>query len=246
MRKFSSQKDPNYQSYPGAPAPDPTLPAKEGLNRMVWDMRHSTLQDAPEAYIEGSYRGHKAIPGSYSLELKVGEQLESTTFSILANPNIEVSEEIYEQQHQVLLATAKVVNEMHTTTNELGDLKKQIQNVVDRLGAKEGYQALVNQGQDIMDRITDWDAEIIQRKSKSYDDVINFPNKLSAEYLFVRGQIDDQIPIVPKPVIERLKVLDSKWEKLKTAAETLLEKEAKSFNQALLDAGLGPIILLEE
>lgn len=246
VRKFSSQKDPNYQSYPGAPAPDPTLPAKEGLNRMVWDMRHSTLQDAPEAYIEGSYRGHKAIPGSYSLELKVGEQLESTSFSILANPNIEVSEEVYEQQHRVLLATAKVVNDMHTTTNELGDLKKQVQNIVDRLGAKAGYEALVNQGKGMIDRITDWDAEIIQRKSQSYDDVINFPNKLSAEYLFVRGQIDDQIPIVPKPVIERLKVLDSKWEKLKTAAETLLEKEAKSFNQALLDAGLGPIILLEE
>ncbi|PHN02092.1 WD40/YVTN/BNR-like repeat-containing protein [Flavilitoribacter nigricans] len=243
VRKFSTQKDPDYQGYPGSPAPDPTLSKKAGLNRFVWNMRYPTLQDAPQAYIEGSYRGHKAIPGSYSLELRVDDNTESTSFEILSNPNIEVDDALYQQQHEILQATAKAVNEMHTMVNELGDMKQQIKDVTDRLESKEAYQELVKRGRDLVDKITTWDGEIIQRKSRSYDDVINFPNKLSAEYLFLRGQIDDQIPIVTRPVLERLQVLDDRWAALKSEALQLKDTEVKAYNQALLDAGLGPIIM---
>lgn len=245
VRQFTSEKDPEYQSYPGAPSPDPRLSKNTGLNRFVWNMRYPTLQDAPEAYIEGSYRGHKAIPGSYSLELKVNGQMYTTTFNILPNPNIEVDAALYDQQQAILLATAASVNEMHTRTNDLGDLKKQIRNVVDRLAGKEMYQPLVKEGRSIIKKITTWDGEIIQRKSQSYDDVINFPNKLSAEYLFLRGQIDDQIPIVTEAVLERLEVLDAKWERLRSEAQAL-EAQIKAYNASLSDLGLGPIILLEK
>jgi len=30
-----------------------------------------------------------------------------------------------------------------------------------------------------------WDEEMVQRKSKAYDDVENFPNKFTANYLFL-------------------------------------------------------------
>jgi hypothetical protein len=121
-------------------------------------------------------------------------------------------------------------------------MKEQIQGVIDRLDKRENDRKLVMEGKTIIEEITAWDGEIIQRKSRSYDDVINFPNKLSAEYLFLRGQIDDQIPIVTRPVIERLKVLDAQWEKLRSEAQRL-EERVKTYSETLSFAGVGPIIL---
>lgn len=240
--QFSSQKDAGHKSYPGSPSPDPRLSKSEGLNRFVWDMRYPTLQDAPEAYIEGSYRGHKAIPGSYALSLQVNGQEVASSFSILPNPMIDAEAELYEQQQAVMMATAETVNEMHAKVNELGDLRSQIQNVVERLSGKEDYHAFVKQGKALVKKIIVWDGEIIQRKSQSYDDVINFPNKLSAEYLFVRGQLNSEIPVVTESVLERLDVLDAQWAMLKAQAEDLVENEVKPFNQELLEAGIGAIV----
>lgn len=246
VRRFSSQKDPKYQSYPGAPSPEPVLSATSGLNRFVWDMRHPTLRDAPQAYIEGSYEGHKAIPGSYTLELTADGRTQSASFKILANPLIDAKPEDYAQQHAILQSTAETVNEMHAKVNEFADLKDQLRDIVDRLSEKEEYQEVANQGKAIIEKITDWDSEIIQRKSQSYDDVINFPNKLSAEYLFLRGQIDDQIPIVTEAVRERLATLDAQWASLKAEADKLIKEELKPFDRALLDLGFGPIVMIQE
>ena len=97
----------------------------------------------------------------------------------------------------------------------------------------------------MLNEITAWDSEIIQRKSQSYDDVINFPNKLSAEYLFLRGQIDDQIPIVTQPVLERLQELDAQWMQLKKQAADL-KSRILEYNRTLAGTGLGPIIPANE
>ena len=65
------------------------------MNRIVWDSRHSSLNGVPYAYIEGSFRGHKAIPGKYTLTLEVGETSYNSEFEILKNPNFSVSDEDY-------------------------------------------------------------------------------------------------------------------------------------------------------
>jgi hypothetical protein len=41
-----------------------------------------------------------------------------------------------------------------------------------------------------------WEEQLIQSKSQSYDDVINFVNKLSANYIFVHGEAGGIIPYV--------------------------------------------------
>ena len=70
VRTYSSKKDSLYRKWDGGPSADPTLSAKKGLNRIVWDMRYPTLPGVPDAYFECSYKGHKAVPGKESFILK--------------------------------------------------------------------------------------------------------------------------------------------------------------------------------
>lgn len=242
VRRFSSVADPTFESYAGGPSADPVLPKAPGLNRFVWNLRYPTLPGAPKAYIEGSYAGHRAIPGTYSLALKVGEEAVQTGVEIVPMPTVNAEADVYEEQHELLLATAATVTEMHKQVNRMVELRTQIEHWGERLAKTEGQQALEAEGRSLVEKLNDWDAQIIQRKSQSYDDVINFPNKLSAEYLFVRGQLGSNIPIVTSAVKERIAVLDSQWAGLKARATVLLD-EVRAFNEKLERAGFRPLYM---
>ena len=99
VRTFSSKADPNFLEYPGGPSPEPVLSTKAGLNRFVWDMRYTSLPGAPTAYIEGSFRGHKAIPNTYTATLKQENQLSKVSFNILPNPIYNITQETYQEMH---------------------------------------------------------------------------------------------------------------------------------------------------
>ena len=242
VRRLSSIRDKSFQSYPGGPSPDPVLSKSEGVNRFVWDRRYAGVLGAPKAYIEGSYSGHKAIPGEYTVSLTVGEQQQKATFNILPNPLIEAGNEDYQAQHELMQSTAKTVNELHGKVNELDDIRQQIETTLARMGDDPRFAKLHARGKQLLADIVKWDGQLIQRKSQSYDDVINFENKLSAEYLFLRGQVSDNIPAVTKAMTTREKELDAEWAPLKEEAQQL-DRTIQAFNEALIKAGFGAIFI---
>ena len=48
-----------------------------------------------------------------------------------------------------------------------------------------------------------WDDEMVQRLSKAYDDVENFENKFTAEWLFLINQTESDIPVVNQEHYEK-------------------------------------------
>lgn len=244
VRSFSSTADPDFESYAGGPSADPRIPKAPGLNRFVWNLRHPTLPGAPRAYLEGSYAGHRAVPGSYAITLKVGDEAVHTSGTILPMPTVDATADLYQEQHKLMLATAATLTEMHEEVNRMQEVQQQIEHWIGRLQTRDDQTELIAQGKALTKALKEWDGEIIQRKSQSYDDVINFPNKLSAEYLFVRGQLGSNIPIVTSAVKERVALLDKQWAELKARAAVTLGK-VRAFNQQLLQAGFKPLYLEE-
>ena len=56
-----------------------------------------------------------------------------------------------------------------------------------------------------------------------YDDVENFPNKFTADYLFVLNQTESDLPRVNQPSLDQLKVLNAKWATLKGRADEMIK-----------------------
>ena len=86
-----------------------------------------------------------------------------------------------------------------------------------------------------------WDEDMVQRKSKAYDDVENFPNKFTANYLFMLNHTESDIPKVTKPTLDRLKELNAVWSGLQNRGQQILDKDLPAFNKRLCDAGVGPV-----
>jgi len=245
IRTISSKKDADYQRYAGGPPPEPTLSKKEGLNRFVWDMLHSTMAGVPTAYIEGSFRGHKIIPGDYSLTLKVGEEEKNTSFKVLPNPNYPTSQATYIAYDEMMSTMEQSLDEMHKTVNKLYGVQKQMKSLMKTLPESDEYDAIRKDGEDLIKRLKAWDEDMVQRKSKAYDDVENFPNKFTANYIFLLNQTNSSIPQVNQPSMDRKNELDKKWTAFQQRASELLKVDIPAYNQLLWDAGVGALWLEE-
>ena len=240
VRSFSSKKDPSYKKYPGAPAAEPLLPKKKGLNRFVWDMRYTGIIGVPTAYLEGYFKGHKAIPGDYTIGLKTVGNEASSPCTILANPLYPLSAEDYKEYDEYMLAMENTMNDMHKKVNTIIHMRKQLEDVLKNM-EKEADSVLYEQGKALVKKMKDWDEQMVQRKSKAYDDVENFPNKFTAEYIFLINQTESGIPRVTDPSRERLAELSLQWEGLSATADEIIETDIPGFNKQLWEAGIGAV-----
>lgn len=279
VNSFNSKKDSNFESYAGGP-PSPTLiPKKPGLNRFVWDMRYPTLPGVPKAYIEASYRGHKAAPGEYSLKLSVTRkppetddesdatdtsaedspsketsepetvQDDSATMEtlevaakILPNPLYSTTPEQYAECHRHMSETEQTLAQMHKKTNRLFKTQKQLTALLKSIPEEEpALESLKQEGKELVDSLKAWDEEMVQRKSKAYDDVENFPNKFTAEYLFMMNQSESSLPRVPQAAKDRRAELEAQWKTLEEQADDFLDNQIPAFNEKLWENKIGAI-----
>jgi photosystem II stability/assembly factor-like uncharacterized protein len=241
VRSFSSKAVEGQTKWDGAPRPDPLLPKAKGMNRFVWDMRYATMPGVPNVRIEGGYAAHKAPPGKYSVTLKLNEQTVSTDTQILANPLYPTSPATYTEYHQTMLGMENDLTAMHRMINSLYEKQKQLESLLTSLPKDDKYSSIKKDGDALVKKMKAWDEDMVQRKSKAYDDVENFPNKFTANYLFLINQTESDIPSVNQPSLDRLKELNAQWATLKARGNEMLEKDIPAFNKRLWDAGLGAI-----
>ncbi|MDX1940427.1 MAG: glycosyl hydrolase [Saprospiraceae bacterium] len=240
VQHLSSKEDKAHQSYPSGPSAAPTIPKKKGLNRFVWNMRYPSMIGAPTAYIEGSYEGHKVAPGEYALQLKIGKQALKTTCTILPNPLYGLSAEDYDAYDQFMATAEREFNAMHQMVNDLMKLQKQLSGIIVDLDTTK-YATLKKEAQELVAKMKSWDEDMVQRKSKAYDDVENFPNKFTANYLFAINHAESAIPRVNQPTRDRIAELNAEWSKLKQRGEIILNTEIPAFNKKLWEAGIGAL-----
>lgn len=237
VRRFSSKKDSTYVGYDGGPPSEPLLTKDKGLNRFVWNLRHSTMPGVPHVYIESSYRGHKAIPGQYTAMLKNGNSSAEVTIEINKNPLYPTTDETYKKYTSVMSEMEQKVSAMHTTVNRMDSKRHQLEDLMQRIPAGN----LREKSKALSERMKKWDEEMVQRKSKAYDDVENFPNKFTANYMFMLNHFESDIPVITKPSMDRKTELDAVWSGLSKEADDILQRALIELNKELWAAGFGAI-----
>ena len=245
VRTLSSKADPSFHPYDGGPSAEPKLAKEKGLNRLVWDMRYTTMTGAPEVYIESSFRGHKASPGTYSFTLSYGKNQSKTECKIMPNPLYNLTAPEYADYHNFMSSMEETLNDMHRKLNSIYKTQNQLNDVLKELETDK-YAGLKRTGNDLIQKMKVWDEEMVQRKAKAYDDVDNFENKFTANYLFLINHVESDIPRVTKPSRDRNEELLKQWSALNARAMEIIEKDVPNFSKQLWEAGVGAVRVSEK
>lgn len=242
VRSYSSVPDDEYRSYEGAPSKAPLLPLRKGLNRLVWDLRYSGLPGIPEAYIEGSFRGRRAMPGVYTLSLKHGDVQKQTKANLLPNPLITTTDASWAEYETTMKQAEDKYREMTDMTNEMYALQARLQQMISHLEGTP-HTEVTAEAKRTLNKMKEWDKKMVQRLSKAYDDVENYVNGFTAEYLTALNHGDSGIPKINTGTKSTLQALNTRWNTLKGEAELLMSEDIEGLNREFYELGIGPLYL---
>ena len=126
--------------------PGPWLPAKAGMNRLVWDLRHTGAtrlagnKTAGEANI-----GPLVLPGSYQVRLTVGEVVQTASFTVANDPRVKTSLADLKKQQQLWLQIRDKISLLYASVQKLRDVQVQVKGWAERLGKLAGNEAVGNE-----------------------------------------------------------------------------------------------------
>ena len=213
---------------------DPKVEIRTGLNRFVWDLRYANLPSIDNVYIEGSSAGRKVIPGEYTIRLKINETTQTTKVKILADPRYNAPAADFEAQDQLSKLVSEDVAAIHVSVVQMRKVQEQLNQFVKRAEGNKNLEDLSTKAKAINKTIKVWEEELIQSKSQSNDDVINFINKLSANLVFLNGEVQSSssLPYVTEGQLKRYDELHADWKKYEKQKQDLIDNEIKNFNEA--------------
>jgi photosystem II stability/assembly factor-like uncharacterized protein len=243
IRSYTNKKDETFKPWPGGPAAKQTIPAEAGINRFAWDFRTEQLTGVPGVFVMGDYTGHRVAPGKYKARITYKGQTSETELEIISDPKVSATAAEWAAQQEFLKRTGEQFDELQKSVNKMRQVKKQIETFNESLKEQPDAKEIINTGKELIKKIEKWETNLIEPRSKNFQDVINFPNKLNAEFLQLRGVADTHDPRLTKGALDRARDVEADWTKYKQQMNDLIQKDINNYNRMFKDKNLPAVIL---
>lgn len=231
VSKYSNQKDSTFSTYPGGPPKPGYLPDHKGLNRFWWDLRRPTLPDVKGVFTLGDYRGSHVPPGRYSARLIWQTDTLIQPLRLEPPPGLDAARTAYAEQAGHLKAVERTARDIACTLNGMRSVKSRLNGLQEHLAGYPSSGDLDTQARRLFRKLEGWEESLIQPRQATFQDVINYPNRLLAELLWLKGQSDTIDPRITAGARERLSDLQAEWETAERRLQPILD-ELGDFNAA--------------
>ena len=108
------------------------------------------------------------------------------------------------------------------------------------------FKKTISLAKNIEVKLKNWEKKLIQPKQKTFQDVINFNNKLNAEYINLKDYIDSSEPEVTSGAIDLFNDLNIKSDALMKEINQIISEDFKSFDKQYKSLELETLLILNE
>lgn len=237
VRGWSTDGDSDYDK----------LPTKKGLNRIMWDLRHTRPDILSDGNIYLGYAGGQtAVPGEYTVRLTVGDTVHEQPLTVHADPRRDdVTGADLQANYDMSVELATMLGRAHDTIAELRTVREQANGVAKRAeeAELEGADGLTEMAEALAEKLTAIEDILIQTKTESGQDPINFPPMLDTQigylYRYVAGNYGAPSAAAQARIVDlRVQLLAQE-----AALAALLAADVAPFNEAVAAAGAGGVVL---
>ena len=235
-----------YSTKPDKNKDESELKLESGLNEFFWNTRYAAAETFDGMVLwAGGTQGPSAQPGKYTVTLSLGEDSTTSEFEIMKDPRLEIADEEYKAQFEFLLGIRDKLTETHVAIKQIRDVRKQINVLKKRLGDDEDYKELIEQGDDIVKRMTEIEETLYQTKSRSSQDPLNFPIRLNNRLSGLVSVVSSADGAPTKQAIEVHDLVVTEIDENLEMLSKILEGDLKKFNKKISSAKV-PFIFVEE
>jgi hypothetical protein len=175
---------------------DLRAPAREGLNRITWDLRYdpphlvklrTTPPENPHIWEEPRFRGQDTrpvthwglepaqvgpivTPGTYTVKLTVGEQTVSQPLEILRDPRVAASHADLDLSVKLQLRIRDSISAAADMVNTIEVMRKQLEDVQKAYRDDRSKQPLVKQIADMDKKLYDVETKLLEPAQMTSDD----------------------------------------------------------------------------
>lgn len=181
IRHLSSTKtDKEVQppEWPDRVTPSDLIPAKAGMNRLVWDLRMNDPVQIPGAFYEDQApRGPIVAPGEYEVRLTADGQSRTAPLTVIADPRVPGSGSAIAAKTALAIAVVADIDALHRAVNDIRARRE-------KLGGTPASRELAAK----LDVI---EGELMQINMKGSEANLAFPGMLNEQYAAFALTLED-------------------------------------------------------
>ncbi len=245
VKDYSSKKVKGLKKFPGSPSPEKLLTTRKGINRINWDLTKESLPFINDVFMLGSFDGVPVSPGNYTAKLKFGDQLSEAKITVLQDPKLKVNAESFEERENFIDDLHQTFREVTSSVKSFISIKKQLKQRQSIIEDNDGASDLHAIGEELLEKMSSWESNLVQRDQKTFQDVINFPNRLNAELANLASRSSGHDPRLTEGMKQRKSDLMNEWATSKSEMNIIIYGPIAEYNKEYKNLDL-PILILKD
>jgi hypothetical protein len=196
VRKVSSKGDdvdappPDDDDGPPQPPAARKLPAKAGMNRFAWDLRHADATRFKNLIMwAGNTTGPRATPGAYQVRLTVGGKSQTQPLEVRKDPRLAATQADFEAQQALALQIRDKLTETNDAIVRIRSVRDQVATAADRAKAAGQGQKVQDAAEGLKKKLTAVEEALYQTKNQSSQDPLNYPIRLNNKLAALGGAV---------------------------------------------------------
>lgn len=222
------------------------IPSHAGWNRFVWDLRYPDADkvDPHNDNQMGYIKGPHAVPGTYQVTLRVGDEEMTESFEIVKEHGIVASQDDLQKQFDMLINIRDKVSDTHNVINQMRDVRVQLKGWQDRIKGHDAADSIIGAAKDLENQVLEIEKQLMIPNARAgWLDKYNHGNRLAAQLstLSFDVALGDY-----RPTDEQVSAYGELVEEIDAEVENfndLVNGNLAEFNTMLSNAGFGKIVL---
>jgi len=226
-------------------AKEPQVAKESGMNRFVWNMRYPDVRKLTEDASEAGIPGPLVPPGSYQVQLTVGDQTYTQSFELRKDPRVAATEADFAAQFDLLMQIREKLSETHAAINQLRYIRQQVEDWARRAANQPDQQAawaaIARAADALKEQLTQIEEELIQPKVRGTLDGLNYPCKLNAKLASLISVVASADAVPTQQSYEVFNELSSRVDQQLAWLNELIETDLAALNGLIYTSQLPAI-----
>jgi hypothetical protein len=189
LTSVKAKKAEQPPEWPDQVHPTDTLPAQQGMNRFVWNLRYDDPVQIPDAFYAGlPPRGPIALPGQYTIRFVYVGRTQTAPLTIAADPRVKGSLAGLNQKFALAMQVYHDQDTLHRAVNDIRAARAEIAGAP--TSGKAGNISAA-QGKTLSAEASQIEGVLMQVNIKGSEANLNFPGMLNEQIYAFSGLLDD-------------------------------------------------------